>query len=730
MPLAWAAYLVVCLLSIWALPSLKFDYDFESAFVGPSKWYVDYSEHSEHFHTAERQVAVLFEGDALSNPSNLAAVRDFVLEAQFVNGIAEVQSAFAIRRPEGWPEAGGPIIPADIHSTEGLQALLRQAHSDIPIFAMFMNDAAGTTVVVVDFGASVPEPALLRQIIGELDRLGTVVTDATGLRMTITGGPILNLEVLDILASETLLLNAAGGTLAALLSIVAMRSVRLGLLVTVPSATALLWVLGGFSVLGININILSIVVPFLILALSFADCLHLTFENLRLTRQQSTTGSVALLSLRRVGPACALASITTAAAFAGLLLSDAQMVRTLAVAGLVGTMLALAAVLFVHPLLFMTIERTIGLSRLSPRTKPGAPFGLNAAWLPRIAVRYPRSVTVASLAILAVTATVYTQIETRFQFTESVNPKSDTLRAMNRIEAALLPLLSIDLPVALSSSGQSTGDIDRIVQAHQLFSERVPGAAVISAADLAVGGTPEQIAQALAQLPEGQRGQFISTQGDFALVRARLPDLGAKETRTLVGDIGAAIEDRGLDWIGAPTGLLVTAAFMTPKLIGDINVSLLLAVLFSGALILVWFRRWRFGLSALLPNLLPIMLLGAWLHLSGNGLQFWSGTALTIAFGIAVDDTVHVLNRVRLNGGILNANPAIIRRSTAEAAPALILTTVVLAVGLIPALGSSIPTVGSFALASIAIFVLALLADLFVLPAALIVAHQHAGSTS
>ena len=40
-------------------------------------------------------------------------------------------------------------------------------------------------------------------------------------------------------------------------------------------------------------------------------------------------------------------------------------------------------------------------------------------------------------------------------------------------------------------------------------------------------------------------------------------------------------------------------------------------------------------------------LIGGWLALTGQGIKLANGLALTVAFGVAVDDTLHVLNRIR-----------------------------------------------------------------------------------
>jgi hypothetical protein len=123
---------------------------------------------------------------------------------------------------------------------------------------------------------------------------------------------------------------------------------------------------------------------------------------------------------------------------------------------------------------------------------------------------------------------------------------------------------------------------------------------------------------------------------------------------------------------------------------------------------------------ALFVNILPISLAGAWLSASGSGLQFASGLALTIAFGIAVDDTLHVLNRIRprlLAGKPLTLSD--LRAAFTEITPVLLATTVILVGGIGSALLSAIPTINLFALISMGVLVAAFVADVVLLPATL-----------
>jgi predicted RND superfamily exporter protein len=130
---------------------------------------------------------------------------------------------------------------------------------------------------------------------------------------------------------------------------------------------------------------------------------------------------------------------------------------------------------------------------------------------------------------------------------------------------------------------------------------------------------------------------------------------------------------------------------------------------------------------SLVPNMLPVTLIGAWLMLSGRGIEFSNGLALTVAFGVAVDDTLHVLNRLRLNGGIAHFQRARVFAALEEVTPALVTTSLVLVLGMGGTLFAENKGVSDFGKIAMAVYVLALIADLIVLPAALAVFGPRRG---
>ena len=97
--------------------------------------------------------------------------------------------------------------------------------------------------------------------------------------------------------------------------------------------------------------------------------------------------------------------------------------------------------------------------------------------------------------------------------------------------------------------------------------------------------------------------------------------------------------------------------------------------------------------------------------------------ALTVAFGIAVDDSIHMLNQYLINKQEHDPSAAV-AGAIKEVTPAIFSTTLILSAGLLIMCFSSLPAMSVFAVVVMMTLVIAFLADIFQLPAYLLLMDE------
>ncbi len=712
MLLLWGLVLLANLAMALGVARLRFDDGLAEVFKSSRPAYAAYQQYLADFSVNEGDLLVVFSGRAFDAPEVYSAIREFVFEVQFEPEIAGLVSPFSFDLP----------APGDAGDGGDMAARLDALWQQNPAFRRFVSQDRQVVLV-----ALMAEPGRNAHATGPLHerilRLAREAVEGTGIVVRLTGYPALRDSVVEAVFGDFVVNASIGIAIGTALSVIALRSLALALMATVSSATALLWMLGLFGYAGLSVNVVTISLPVLILVLSFASAIHLTLEVRRRALDDGDRRPVAS-AVRRIGPAVVLTTLTTAVAFASLMTSPSALIADMGLAGVVACLASLAAVFSVQPLLLASLARRPGFGWLFAGNRGNAAPVWRLAWLMRIGTGWPGTVSVVSLLLLGAAIATYLRVVPVYSLYDHVATGSDAYQALLLVEEELAPIGSIVFPTGFDL--ENAGDLEELRRAERVLRRHVGGLEVVSLAGFLEPGA--SVADLPEALPKILRARLLARDGRTPLLMVLVPNEGAVAVRAQVDALLAALAGDP-DWpgerIGAPTGLLVASAYLSRDMLLDLNRCFLVAVAVSGLVVALWLRNPLLGLLALIPNVLPVALVGAWLTLSGAGLEFASGIALTIAFGLAIDDTVHVLNRLRLDAppdGRLS--PELIAGALARVAPALAITSAVLSLGMIATQLGQLPLIAYFGRLSVAAFVLALIADLLVLPAVLLLAHR------
>jgi predicted RND superfamily exporter protein len=719
--------LALTLLAAGGIFRLGFNDGLSHVFASKSKVFEDFVRDRAQFPGDVAGVAVHLQASEFADAEAFEAVREFVLELGLLDGVSQTLSVFSLRRPPDANADTGLLIMANPKTDmERRQALMAAVVHPLSRGRFITPDLAHMLVIVQADSGDVGE---LGALIDEIEAVGADVLGQGPVTYTVTGMPVLRVSTINMLIRDQMVINVVAALIGFVLCLIAFHGFVPALVAGVPAVTGLIFVLGYLGYSGASINTATNTLPVLILVLGFADSMHLTFESLRRMGQGEDYRQAVRNAFSLTAMPCVLASVTTALAFASLTLSGSELVQELGRAGAVGVLISLVVVLIVNPLLAVLAGRLDlkGWTRGRAAQPLLFPGGVWARVLDGVMVR-TRMIVLVLVGVLVMAWGVYAQVAPRYSFLENVPRNSPELMALQEVERLFSPLSSYDVivPVMPGEQGNVTENgLMTVGRVHEVLANHYGDDRVVSVWSVArwiAPDAPETASPMLNSLAARtgltEGNGFVSMDGTAMKIVILTDDPGSQaviaEAAAIEGIAGELTDNIRVG------GLLTMAAKVASDMILDLNRSFLVAVAFSGIIIAIWMRSIVIGVMALVVNLLPISLVGAWLSVSGNGLQFTSGLALTIAFGIAVDDTLHALNRLRPAWiGKKELTIGGIRQAFIEVAPVLSATSVILSLGLCATFFSAIPSIAYFGQLSIAVFFLALLADLVLLPALL-----------
>lgn len=155
-------------------------------------------------------------------------------------------------------------------------------------------------------------------------------------------------------------------------------------------------------------------------------------------------------------------------------------------------------------------------------------------------------------------------------------------------------------------------------------------------------------------------------------------------------------------------------------LLADFYRNFVLAFAIITPVLIVVLRSFWLGLIAMIPNLFPIVVFFGSLGWFNCPVDLAIAMTACVALGIAVDDTTHFLIRFREFGGTGSNVLPPIRAAISQCGAAMSHTTAIGSAGLLVYGISEMVVVKNFSLAITSMLVLALVADIFVLPALLL----------
>ena len=741
---ALALIVALTALAIVGLARLKVDDSLSELFRSSTEEFRRYEEVDRRFPSSEYDVLVVVEGPGLLQRKALAAFQRTTIELQLVDGVDGLVSMLSARGkpdPKGLPV---PIVPDDLPQDEAAYAAMIAAlkGNDI-VKGKFLSDDGTLALLVLSLDRKAIEEQGAKAIIGGIKQTAEKELAGTGLVVKLTGAPVMQLEIRNAVERDRLIYNGLGFLVGAAIAYLFFRRLSLTLLAVLGPTIAILWTLGAVGGLDFRLNLFINVITPLILVTGFSDSMHLVFAIRRDIMAGMDRMEAARNAVREVSPACLLTAINQAISIASFSFAESALIRTFGLAALIAVFISYLAVAVVVPTLAALLIRPEG--KPAPSAKPNASpvhdereekggIGILHRWsvgLVMRSARNPVAATVFGLIAVVLCGLAYIRLEAHYRLADQVPDKEQALAATSRLDAKLTGASPVHVMIKWTGGDDlfAPAPLAAIRAAHAVL-EQQAGLGNVWSLDslrrwLADGGdqSVDTLKRYVGLLPEHLVRRFIAKEGNAVLVTGRLPDVDASEILPVVERIDKALEPvrkahPGFDI--AVTGLPAIAARNSAKLISELNIGLV------GDMFLIFFflafalRSILAGVTSVLPSMFPIFATGALLWSTGEGLQFASIIAITVAFSLAIDSTIHFLNRYTLEesrvsangGGMLDA----LDKTAHAIGPAVVLTTIVLALGLGVTMLSDLPSLRLFGRLAGVCLAASLIGQLVILP--------------
>jgi predicted RND superfamily exporter protein len=715
--------------AIFGIERIKIDDSLSQLFRSNSKEYRQYEAVTKRFPATEFDVLVVVEGKTLLARDNLEKLRDLVTDLQLVEGTRGLVSLFSARQAPAPGKLPAALFPQELPQGADYDRFIETVKTNEIIRGKLLSEDGTLALIVLSLEPEVVSSNKLSKTVGDIRKLMADDLAGSNLKAELSGVPVMQLEIRNAVKRDGLTYNILGILAGCIIAIIFFRKISFMVVAAFPPIIAIVLALGGLGWANFNLNMFLNVMTPLIMVISFSDSMQLTFA----ARDRLIAGQDKYTAFRNavlvVGPACVLTHATAGISFIALQFSDSDLIRKFGEAGLAATIIALLAVLSLVPVFGVLLVRNEKMFAVKFRSADAGVQALRnfCYWIAVRMVSRPGLFSLLAVLFVGGLGVIYANLEPRYRLADQVPDKQQAVAASGRLDAKLTGANPIDVLIEFpkGASLYAPETLQTVADVHSQV-EKTAGVGNVWSletlrrwlAEKAGSTDVATLKEYVNLIPEHLVRRFISADQDAVVVSGRVPDLDSSEILPVVEKLDHALDAVRKAHPGyevAVTGLSAIAARNSANMIQKLNRGLTIEFAIVAIFIGLAFRSVVVMLSCILPGIFPVVLSGTVLWLLGEGLQFASVVALTVSFGLGLSATIHFLNRLRLEMKPGVTPEMAVERATVLVGPALILTTVVLACGLVVTVFSDLPSLRLFGWLSAFAMVAALVADLFIL---------------
>ena len=722
----------------WQTSKVGFSYDFEQFF--PDNAEVDaYLAYKDSFLTETEPIWIgLPFNESIFRNDNLIKIRDLDRDLRTDSAVIGVQSITSLKIPIS--TGIGIIFDRYVHPGNDLVSesdSIKLANSPL-VMRSFVSEDFRNAAILVQTRYDLDKQASIN--LGK--RIERMILNAGIEDYHLVGRLIDQSVIVDKLLGEMVLFISLAAFIVCLALAFFYRNFWAVFVPLMVVSLAAIWLLGSMTLFGKDIDVLMTLVPTILFIVGVSDIIHFLTRYLEVLRAGEEKLAAIRKSFREIGLATLITSLTTAIGFLSLLTSTIGPVRSFGLYTALGVMIAYILAFSLFPAILILMPRGI-FARTSGITNNPTLLRNFFYWN----LRNRKWIVPLILALTVTSALSVPGMISNTYLTEELpanDPIKDAFRYMEKHFAGVR-----NMEVALrSKSGQELTEPQLITQISDLerfLSEEYEAGSLISPAtnyklsnQISSGGAPETFRVPQTELEwslarpffrkisnRKERRFVLNSDNTMGRITGQMPDIGGykfleiterfkKVAPTLAPDLNVQVT-------GLPYLLDINNEQVSKSLIKGIGLAFLVVSLLMALL----YRDLRMVVIALIPNVLPLLFVGLIMVVSNIHLNLTTSLLFTVIFGIAVDDTIHVLSKmkVEMNKGVGRIRA--VRTSMISTGKALVLTSIILALGFFVLVFSDFSSSFYFGTLVSAGLFFALIVDLTILPLLLLFVRKR-----
>jgi len=512
----------------------------------------------------------------------------------------------------------------------------------------------------------------------------------------------------------------------------------------------LIWMIAFMTLIGRPINFMTTLLPTILFVVCISNVIHIVEKYLDELRKGYDKYSAMFTAFKEIGLATFFTAFTTAVGFLSLYTSMIIPIKEF------GWITALG----VYVAFFLSFTLLPALLILLPKPEVKGKHADDSFWTLKLhrlfqwVVPNRMAIFGAVMLLMLISFVGLWNLEFNNKFVEDF-ASDDNMRAdYEFFEDNFSGFRPFELSLWMNDSNKNFFDYEVVQEIDKIEQglEEVYGAGFVVSTNTFIKGTRralkggknkefklpkdkkelKKVKRSIRRLPRVNLRSYLTDDKKYARINAKVKDVGGKQMRVLNKEFGEYMANNvNTDLVGYRlTGMPFLVDKTNEFLANNIVLSLLIAFIVISLIMGMLFQSLRMIIIAILPNVLPLLVIAGMMGILGISIKISTSIIFAIAFGIAVDDTIHFMSKLRIE---LNKGKSIIyalKRTYLSTGKAIIVTSLILCSGFLILVASDLSSTFYIGLLVSTTLLFAVLSDLFFLPVLVLIFYQNPGKKS
>jgi predicted RND superfamily exporter protein len=553
---------------------------------------------------------------------------------------------------------------------------------------------------------------------------------------------------LDLIQQEMTIFMVASLVLIVLFLAITYRALWAILVPLLVVTLAGTWTLGFMTLVGKPLDLMMVLLPTIIFVVGMSDVVHILTRYIEELRLGHSRVAALTTTFKEVGIATFLTSLTTGIGFLTLMISNIGPIRDFGLFTAIGVFIAYVLAFTLMPSILIFLPRPKIVENIQVKKQWRRLLSKSMTWT----LRNSKTVLYGSIMLLILAVLGILKLEVNTFLIDDL-PRSHPLKADfmffdehfggSRPFEMAIHVGSHDFTVFDYPVLKEMEKVENYLMQYYGTSALTSPVKIIKTTNQAVNGGSKRFHEIPDSLELDKLGRFtkqiqrlpyfsnmVSEDQKSSRFTGRIGDIGSNittaRTAALRSFINSSIDTSMVNFRVTGTSLLIDKSngYLVNNMLAGLAIAFGVVALIAGLM----FRSWRMILITLVPNVIPLLMVAGIMGALDITLKLSTSVIFTVAFGIAVDDTIHFISKFKMELAKGKSKLYAIKRTYFSTGKAIIITTLILISGFLTLLMSSFGGTYYIGLFVGLTLVFALIIDLTLLPTLILLFYKPRGS--